>query len=216
MTVAEQPRRLAVPSATGLLRSGVFITALLVGTTVLAMDQAIGRYQASRLEQQRLESLRLQHAAFAGLNVELAKIGYEPDGKSYRLTMTITNLNPAQAIYVMLSPVRVFEQVGLTWKEVPARAADTARLVRLTSRHVTETVFEPNLKDWAQLMPGYMHIRFESNRLISQRSEPDDDIVERIDRTYVYLKPHDADDETIRKAMKYRGDPPVYIPMPPH
>ena len=31
-----------------------------------------------------------------------------------------------------------------------------------------------------------------------------------------YLKPHGADDETIRKRMKYAGMPPVYIPMPPH
>jgi len=43
-----------------------------------------------------------------------------------------------------------------------------------------------------------------------------DDIVERTDRYYVYLKPHGADDEFIRKRMKYPGDPPVYIPMPPH
>jgi hypothetical protein len=65
-------------------------------------------------------------------------------------------------------------------------------------------------------MPGYMHIRLANNRLISQRSEPDDDIVERNDRYYVYLKPHGADDEAIRKRMKYPGEPPVYIPMPPH
>jgi lipoprotein-releasing system ATP-binding protein len=64
-------------------------------------------------------------------------------------------------------------------------------------------------------MPGYMHIRFESVSLISQRSDPDDDILERSDRYYVYLKPHGADDE-IRRRMKYRGDPPIYIPMPPH
>jgi hypothetical protein len=216
MTVAERALHLPAYFATSLLRSGVVIGAILIGTTVFAMDRVISRYQTGQLEQQRLESLRLQHAAFAGLSVDLVKVVYEPDGKSYRLTMTMTNLAPQHPIYVMVSPVRVFEQSGLTWKEVPARAADAARVVRLTGRHVTETVFEPNLKDWAQLMPGYMHIRFESNRLISQRSEPEDDIVERNDRTYVYLKPHGADDEAIRTAMKYRSDPPVYIPMPPH
>ena len=30
-------------------------------------------------------------------------------------------------------------------------------------------------------MPGYMHLRFDNNMLISQRSEPEDDIVERND-----------------------------------
>jgi len=128
------------------------------------------------------------------------------------------NLDPEHPIYVMLSPVRVFEQSGLVWKEVPARAASgqAAGVIKLTDRHTYETVFEPNLKDWTELMPGYMHIRLANNRLISQRSEPDDDIVERNDRYYVYLKPHGADDEAIRKRMKYPGEPPVYIPMPPH
>jgi hypothetical protein len=200
----------------GLLRSGIVITALMVGTTVLAMDQGIGWYQSNRLEQKRLTDLALQHAAFAGLNVDLTRIAYEPNGKSYRLTMAMTNLDARHPIYVMLSPVRVFEQSGLTWREVPARAATAARVIMLTGTHVTETVFEPNLEDWTQLMPGYMHIRLESNRLVSRRSEPDDDIVERTDRTYVYLKPHGADDEAIRKRMKYAGAPPVYIPMPPH
>jgi hypothetical protein len=200
----------------GLLRSSVVITALMVGTTVLAMDQGIGWYQSNRLEQKRLADLALQHAAFAGLNVDLARIAYELDRKSYRLTMAMTNLDARHPIYVMLSPVRVFAQSGLTWKEIPARAATAARVILLSGTHIAETVFEPNHEDWTQLMPGYMHIRFDSNRLISRRSEPDDDIVERTDRTYVYLKPHGADDDAIRKAMKYPGAPPVYIPMPPH
>ena len=61
-----------------------------------------------------------------------------------------------------------------------------------------------------------MHIRFQSDSLISERSNPDDDIIERTDRYYVYLKPYGADDDAIRKQMKIRGDPPVYMPMPPH
>jgi hypothetical protein len=216
MTVAGHSLEVGTLAATGLLRSGVVFSALMVGTTVLALDQGVGWYQSSRWEQKRLADLKLQHAAYAGLNVDVLKVAYEPDQRSYRLTMAMTNLDPMQPLYVMLSPVRVFAQSGLMWKEVPARAADATRMVRLTGRHVYETIFEPNLEDWTELMPGYMHIRFENNRLISQRSEPDDDIVERNDRTYVYLKPHGADDEAIRKAMKYPGTPPIYIPMPPH
>ena len=118
----------------------------------------------------------------------------------------------------MQSPVRVYVQSGLAWRELPARApaGQASGVVKLSDRHIYETVFEPDLKDWAQLMPGYMHVRLEYHRLVSQRTEPDDDIVERRDRFYVYLKPHGADNESIRKRMKYPGDPPVYIPMPPH
>jgi hypothetical protein len=65
-------------------------------------------------------------------------------------------------------------------------------------------------------MPGYMHVRIENDMLISRRSEPAEDIVERKNPYYVYLKPHGADDEAIRRRSKYSGQPPVYIPMPPH
>jgi hypothetical protein len=202
----------------GFLRSGVLIGTLVFGGLLFAADQGIAWYQGSRLEQKRLAGLELQHAAFADLFVDLVKVAYEPDQKSYRLTMAMKNLDPAHPIYVMMSPIRVFAQSGLVWKEVPARAADGRGkgVVKLTGQHTYETVFETNLADWTALMPGYMHIRFENTRLISRRSEPDDDIVERNDRTYVYLKPHGADDEAIRKRMKYPGSPPVYIPMPPH
>jgi hypothetical protein len=205
-------------SGLGFLRSAVVIGALVFAGLAFAMDQGIGWYHSNRLEQKRLAGLQLQHAAFTALLVELRKVAYEPDQKSYRLTMAMRNLDPEHPIYVMMSPIRVFEQSGLMWREIPARAPNgqAPGVVKLTDQHTYETVFEPNLKDWTELMPGYMHIRFENSRLISRRSEPDDDIVERDDRYYVYLKPHGADDDAIRKRMKYPGKPPIYIPMPPH
>lgn len=200
------------------LRSRKLIAAASIFALAFGLDFAIGRYQQYRLEQKRLADVRLQHAAFEGMYVEVVKVAYEPDEKSYRLTMKFTNGEPGRSLYVMQSPVRVFEQVGLSWKEVPSRDSlgEAARVVKLTDSYTFETIFEPNLKDWTELIPGYMHIRFQSDSLISERSNPDDDIIKRTDRSYVYLKPHGADDDAIRKQMKIRGDPPVYMPMPPH
>jgi hypothetical protein len=202
----------------GFLRSRAVLAVIAFVALAFGLDYLIDWYQGYRLEQKRVAALQLEHAANAGLYVEVANVTYEPDQKSYRLTMVMRNLDPENPVYVMRSPVRVFEQSGLVWREVPARAPKDASsaVVKLTDRQTYETIFEPNLEDWTQLIPGYMHIRFESGSLISQRSEPYDDIVERTDRYYVYLKPHGADDALIRKRMKYPGDPPVYIPMPPH
>ena len=202
----------------GLLRSRAVIGVLAVVVLAFLLDLGIGWYQQRQLHQARLAELRLQKAAFTDLFVELKSIAYEPDGKSYRLTLTLQNLDPEQPIYVMLSPIRVFEQSGLVWHEVPARApaSQSTMVVELTDRYSFQTIFEPNLKDWTELIPGYMHIRFDNNLLISQRSEPETDIVERDDASYVYLKPHGADDEAIRRRMNSTGTPPVYIPMPPH
>jgi hypothetical protein len=202
----------------GVLRSKFVLGAVAFVALAFALDAAIGFYQRHRLEQKRLAERALEHAAYSGLYVDLANVTYEPDQKSYRLTMMMRNLDPTHPLYVMLSPVRVFEQAGLAWREIPARAPRGAAgtVVKITDRQAYETVFEPNLREWTELIPGYMHIRFESTSLVSGRSEPEDDIVDRRDRYYVYLKPHGTDDAALRERMKYPGDPPLYIPMPPH
>jgi hypothetical protein len=201
------------------LRSKVVLGAAIVIALAFAADYAVGLYQRHRLETQRLAALQLQHLAYQGMFFELVNVVYEPDEKSYRATMRMSNVDPSRPIYLMQGPMRVFEQVGLAWKEVPARSASAdggVRVIKLIEPITYETVFEPNQKDFTELMPGYMHIRFDSVSLVSERSDPDDDIVERTDRYNVYLKPHGADDEAIRRRMKIAGQPPVYMPMPPH
>ena len=213
-----ESRGLSLGRALDLVNARVLIVlAVLIGLA-FALDFAVGRYQQYRLDQKRLAELRLQHAAYEGMFIEVINVAYEPDQKSYRLTMKITKVEPGRPLYVMQSPVRVFEQTGLSWREVPSRDPDgrSARVIKLADAHTFETIFTPDLVEWTELIPGYMHIRFETNSLVSERSEPDDDIIDRTDRYYVYLKPHGADDNAIRKRLKTKGDPPVYMPMPPH
>jgi hypothetical protein len=200
------------------LRSRILQGAVLFFAVGFALDAAIGRLQSYWMDQKRAAALALQHSAYKGLYVELVNIAGEPDGKSYRLTLRMSNVEPGRSLYVMQAPVRAFLQSGLAWKEIPARApgGESATVIRLTGSQTYQTVFEPNLKEWTELMPGYMHVRFESISLISQRSDPDDDIIERTDRYYVYLKPYGADNDAIRRRMKYQGEPPLYMPMPPH
>jgi len=210
--------RLGSGRSLAFMRSRSLIAVAVIVAVAFVVDFAVGRYEQYRLEQKRAAELRLRHVAFQGMFLEVLNVAYEPDEKSYRLTMKFTNNERGRPLYVMRSPVRVFEQSGLSWKEVPSQNPnrEAARVIKLTDSYTFETVFEPNLKDWTELIPGYMHIRFESNSLVSERSDPDDDIIDRTDRYYVYLKPHGADDDAIRTKMKIRGTPPVYMPMPPH
>jgi hypothetical protein len=52
--------------------------------------------------------------------------------------------------------------------------------------------------------------------LVSPSRAPKDDVFERRDNYFVYLKPSDVSDDVILKKMKFAGKPPVWIPMPPH
>ena len=200
------------------LKSRTLTIAGIALAVLLVVDRGVGKYRALRIEQQRQADLILENKAFSGIYSELVKVELEPDKKNYRLTMAIRSADPATPLYVMIEPTRVFEQAGFAWKEVPAQAMEQEfnRVVKLAGRYEFQTIFTPNIEDWAELMPGYMHIRFENELLVSLRAEPEEDIKIRKDRYYVYLKRTDASDEEIKQKMNYQTDPPLFIPMPPH
>ncbi len=75
---------------------------------------------------------------------------------------------------------------------------------------------EPSVSEFAQLLPYYMHVRLSNDMLISPSDHPKNDLIERNDNYYIYLKPHNADNAAILRKLKFPGEPPVYIPMPPH
>jgi hypothetical protein len=203
----------------GLLESKLLMSVLIVIGAAFLVDSGIGWYQQRALDAQHRAALALRNAAFGRLFVELVRVAYEPDDESYRATIAMQNSGSGQPLYIMLNPVRVFVQVNLTWQEVPARAPDGGNwsVVKLDGAGEYSVVFRANAKNWAELMPGYMHVRIESNMLVSRRSDPgSDDIIERNNRFYVYLKPQGADDAAIRRRSNFPGVPPVFIPMPPH
>ena len=89
-------------------------------------------------------------------------------------------------------------------------------VLRIDSKHLYQYLFDAQVKDFTQLLPYYMHLRFSDTMLVSPSSTPKDDVFERQDNYYVYLKPSDVSDDAILKRMKFPGKPPVWIPMPPH
>ncbi len=181
-------------------------------------DFAAGWYQRRLLTQQARADLVLRNAAFEGFYVELARIAYEPDQKTYRATLTMQNLNPARPLYVMFNPAQVFVQAGLSWQEVPSRpvAGEEWGVVKLDGASTFSVLFETPAEGWSELIPGYMHVLIQSDMLISLSATPENDLVERNNRFYVYLKPQGAGDAAIKARNTFPGRPPVFIPMPPH
>lgn len=202
----------------GLLESRLALGILVAIGLGFFVDFGIGWYQRRALDARHQAALELENAAFAGLFVELVDVGYEPDGKSYRVTLSMQNANPDAPLYIMLDPARVFVQTGLVWQGVPTQAGpDTSwGVVKLDGAQQLRLLFQVDVAGWTELMPGYMHLRIESNMLISRSSEPTDDLVERANRFNVYLKPQGADDAAIRRRLNFPGTPPNFIPMPPH
>jgi hypothetical protein len=178
-----------------------------VGLVLLgfAVDAGVGWYQARALKAHRQARVQLENTALTSLYVELRRIVYEADDKSYRMTVSLQNNNPAVPLYVMLNPVGVYVQSGMSWQQVPSRPVDGVSwgVVKLVDDFSYDVLFTPEVANWAELIPGYMHVRIQDDMLVSQKAQPGDDVVERRTPFYVYLRPHG-------------GAPPVFIPMPPH
>jgi putative ABC transport system ATP-binding protein/macrolide transport system ATP-binding/permease protein/lipoprotein-releasing system ATP-binding protein len=197
---------------------GVASWAAVVVVAGLAMNQGTALYQQSQVARRKEARHQLQEVALYRMRADVDDLAYGPE-RSYRLTVYVQNLEPEQDLFVMAPEVRAFVQVGLVWQEVPLRSEDDqqGRVVRVTAdRHRFRFRFTPDVKGFEEVLPGYMHVRFSNAMLVSRSAEPKGDLIERLDDYYVYLKPHDADDDAILRKMRFPGKPPLWIPMPPH
>ena len=177
---------------------------------VAGWQQSIINAQLDR--QQALEDL-----ALSDLKAGVKDIRMTADG-GYELDLFLRNSKGDKVMYVMTPSARVFVQVGSSWLETALLplTKSTARVVQIAGEHIFRYRLKPNVSGYAQLIPYYMHVRITNDLLVSPSSVPKDDLVERNDSYYVYLKPHDVSDALIAEKLKFAGNPPVYMPMPPH
>ena len=73
-------------------------------------------------------------------------------------------------------------------------------MLKIEGKQTYRYVFDARVRDFAQLLPNYMHVRFSGTMLVSPSSTPKDDVFERKDNYYVYLKPFDVADEVVLQA----------------
>ncbi len=181
------------------------------------LNWAVADYERSEIEAKAQRRMALEELAMQGLRADLKSVEFGP-GKSYIVTIYLRNTKGDEPLYVMSPMVRGFVQVGTSWLEVPMKSLESgsAQVLKITGTQMLRYEMEPDVPDFTQLLPYYMHVRLTNDMLISPRSQPKDDLVERNDSYYVYLKPHDADDKAILSKMKFPGKPPVWVPMPPH
>ncbi len=193
---------------------------LLLGAVLVGIDALVGHYQRQAIEQQKQQRAKLERMAYYSLRADVQDVAHTPDGK-YRVTLWMENVFPEHDLYFMLPSVRAFVQVGSQWKEVPAKEVPSTHLtegtvINLKERITTDRLVEIRVPDYAQLIPGYIHVQINNVMFMSPEAEPKEDIVERSDSYYVYLKPFGADDRVLRKLNQFPGEVPMWIPMPPH
>lgn len=199
-------------------KSLVWVALVVVG--FVGADYGIGVYQRSVLEAKKTARARLERMALFDLRADVKEFAML-SGNQYRVTLKLDNPFPEHEFYVMSPEVQVYIQQGTVWREVPTRSATPGAqgsVVKLSGLRTYDHAFEAAVKKFEELIPGYMHVRVQNVMYVSPKSEPQrDDIVERTDNYYVYLKPHGANDrELLKKTQFPGGQVPLWIPMPPH
>ena len=141
-TVAVRPGR-----RFDLWRSPVLVGLVMVLLTGFTIDAGVGMYQARALREARQARLLLENTAMRSLYVELKGISYEPDGRSYRMTLFLQNVSPAGPLYVMLNAVAVYVQAGMVWQQVPSRPAEGVSwgVVKVVDGYAFDVVFTPDV-----------------------------------------------------------------------
>jgi putative ABC transport system ATP-binding protein/macrolide transport system ATP-binding/permease protein/lipoprotein-releasing system ATP-binding protein len=189
--------------------------AVLFGAILLA-DFGIDKYQKMRVRQRDARIAALQHLALNSLRGDVQSVTDLGDGR-YELTTYLQNVG-GSPIYVMAPDLRAYVQVKTVWQEVPMKPLEDSAsgVLKIEGKQTYRYLFDARVQDYTQLLPNYMHVRFSATMLVSPASTPSDDVFERKDNYYVYLKPFDIADEVVLKRMRFSGKPPVWIPMPPH
>jgi ABC-type lipoprotein export system ATPase subunit len=225
-TKVDEPTDLALPAAAGVpirLGSGLWrgvqiflLAGVVIFGGILLADFGIDKYQKMRVRQRDARVAALQHLALNSLRGDVQSVTDLGDGR-YELTTYLQNVG-GSPIYVMAPELRAYVQVKTVWQEVPMKPIEDAAsgVVKIEGKQTYRYLFDARVRDYTQLLPNYMHVRFSGTMLVSPASTPSDDVFERKDNYYVYLKPFDIADEVVLKRMRFSGKPPVWIPMPPH
>ncbi len=183
---------------------------------VLALDLAVAGIQELAATRRRDTREERQRVALQQLRADVEDVVSEPDG-GYRVTLFMHNLDPRRDLFVLGPTVRVFIQARRGWTEVPSRPVDgTESLVSVTGRRRFVVAFRPDVTAFEEQIAGYYHVRIASAMLVSDRREPRDELFERTDAYYVYVKPRGADHAELRRRNGWSATPPPWIPMPSH
>jgi ABC-type lipoprotein export system ATPase subunit len=184
---------------------------------IVLVDFGLAKFQETQVRARGARIAKLAEIALSSLQSEVQSVSDLGDGR-YELAVDLSNATGDEPIYVMSPDMRGYVQVGKVWQELPLKPTDddASGVLKIEGKHVYRYVFEARVREFTQLLPNYMHVRFSDTMLVSPSSTPKDEVFERKDNYYVYLKPSDVSDDVVLRRMKFPGKPPVWIPMPPH
>lgn len=201
-------------------RYKIALVLALIAVLILAVDFMVGYKQNKLLKDRAAMKRKLERLAWYSLESDIKDVTYS--GERYRIGLEYRkNLAAGEDLYVMTPAIRCFVQVGTQWREVPVHEIGTnpegAAVIKLAEPLIVEKLIEVPFRNFEEVLPGYMHVRVNSVTFVASDVISKEDIAEKSEDFYIYLKPFFADDkEVARKYRFFDNVVPIWIPMPPH
>jgi putative ABC transport system ATP-binding protein/macrolide transport system ATP-binding/permease protein/lipoprotein-releasing system ATP-binding protein len=184
------------------------------------LDGLSARFQRQAIEQRVIQRKKSEKLALQQLRADINDAVYRRDG-SYEISLYLQNFAPDKPFFVLGPEIRAFVQIDRVWQPVAvARAGDeNARVQEVRGdRRLVPFTFRIDTDRFDELIPGYFHIRITSTMVVSETAEPTEDLFERTDDYYIYLKPQKLSEDDVRARNRWKPGAivPRWIPMPAH
>jgi putative ABC transport system ATP-binding protein/macrolide transport system ATP-binding/permease protein/lipoprotein-releasing system ATP-binding protein len=193
--------------------------ALLIACVLYGLDYVTAKFQRQAIAEKRVERKKSQELALQQLRADVEEVGYGPQG-DYVVGIFLQRLDGKKPVYVLGPSVRVFVQSKGTWQEVPAETVGFAenKVRSVAGKEIFRIAFRVNLDRYDELLKGYMHVRFTNVMVVGERSDSTEDLFERTDDYYVYLRPQKVSEDEVRQrnGWKKGAHVPLWMGMPPH
>ena len=200
----------------------MFKIAAVIASVLLALfllDYYVGYQQNKLLAEKAAQKKKIEQLAWYSLRGEVKEVSYV--GHRYRIVLKFENAFPEEEMYIMVPQVRCLVQVGTFWKEVPVHDIENGKpdtgVIKLEGVRLIEKLIEVPFRNYEEVLPGYMHVRLNTVSFVSSNAVSKDDIVEKNEDFYIYLRPYYADLAKMAKKYTFTHNAvPIFIPMPPH
>lgn len=190
----------------------------------LLADYVIGQKQDAIIRERDAKKQRLERLAFQMVFPDVSDAWDIPGApEKYEAVLKIENLAD-EPVYATYPEVTAYVQTGTYWTEVPIHDKATeqreqvARLEKGEHFYKKIVTIKREIKHTFYQMYGYMHVRYHiSMFVLPQSSFKEEEVIERVNDVYMYLKPYYVSDKEVLKQVNFPDNKvPTMIPMPPH
>lgn len=187
-------------------------------------DYYIGQKQESIIKEKEAKKQRLEKLAFYMVFPDIQDAWDVPGApEKYEAVLKIDNLAD-EPVYSTYPEIRAYVQSGTYWTEVPVHdkeKGEHGQIIKLEKgQHLYHKIvtIKRDIKYTFYQMYGYMHVRFHISMFVVPQSVfKEEEVIERVNDVYIYLKPFFITDREILNQVTFADDNvPVMIPMPPH